>query len=112
LQWYYSIINFNKGKETPKVTEKKPLFSKPDAALYRFFLVCSCEGLCLTGVAFTLRMWLKPRRVNCFRIYFFYDYDGNGAFLGDGIINRFVENSNQGRNLISTGLFTAVFFLI
>jgi hypothetical protein len=51
------------------------------------------EGLCLTGVAFTLRMWLKPRRVNCLG-YIFYDYDGR-AFLGDGIINRLVENSNQ-----------------
>jgi hypothetical protein len=45
-----------------------------------------------SGVYF--KMWLKLRRVNCFRIYFFYDYDGR-AFLGDGIINRFVENSNQ-----------------
>jgi hypothetical protein len=38
---------------------------------------------------------------SCLRIYFFYDYDGNGAFFGDGIINRLVENSNQGGILIS-----------
>jgi hypothetical protein len=62
----YKLI---KAKETPKVTEKKPLFSKPDAALLwlesSVLVVWLVKGLCLTGVAFTLRMWLKPRRVNC-----------------------------------------------
>jgi hypothetical protein len=47
LQWYYSIINFNK-EETPKVTEKKPLFSKPDAAccgLESWFGCMASEGI-------------------------------------------------------------------
>ena len=114
------LFNFKfliKAKELPKIAQKAKLFSKPDAALLWLGVIgfgcMASEGIMFdwSGVYFK-DVVQAPGELIVLGYISFMIMMATGRFLGDGMINRFGRKTviQSGGILISTGLFTAVFF--
>jgi MFS family permease len=105
------------AKETPKAVEKNKLFSKPDSALIWLGVIgfgcMASEGIMFDWSGIYFRDIVKaPGPWVMLGYTSFMIMMASGRFLGDGLIERFgrkkvIQTSGL---LISTGLFTAVFF--
>jgi MFS family permease len=114
------LLNYKfliKAKEMPKVAQKKPLFSKPDAALLWLGVIgfgcMASEGIMFDWSGVYFKDVVKaPGELIVLGYISFMVMMATGRFLGDGMINRFGRKAviQAGGILISTGLFTAVFF--
>jgi len=116
------LIVFNykylvKAKEKRKAPEKKKLFSKPDSALIWLGVIgfgsMASEGIMFdwSGIYFK-DIVQAPGPLIILGYTSFMIMMATGRFLGDGMINRYGRKLvlQTGGILISTGLFTAVFF--
>lgn len=114
------LFNFKfliKAKELPKIAQNAKLFSKPDAALLWLGVIgfgcMASEGIMFdwSGVYFK-DVVQAPGELIVLGYISFMIMMATGRFLGDGMINRFGRKTviQSGGILISTGLFTAVFF--
>lgn len=116
------LIAFNykyliKAKETPKTVKKKKLFTKPDSALIWLGVIgfgcMASEGIMFDWSGIYFKDIVKaPGPWVILGYISFMIMMASGRFLGDGLIERFgrkkvIQTSGL---LISTGLFTAVFF--
>ncbi|GIZ09333.1 MFS transporter [Flavobacterium sp. UMI-01] len=113
-------VNFKfliKAKESPKSNEKRKLFTKPDPALVWLGVIgfgcMASEGIMFdwSGVYFEEIVQVPgPLIVLGYTSYMI--MMATGRFLGDGLITRFGRKNviQISGVLISTGLFTAVFF--
>lgn len=105
------------AKETPKAVEKNKLFSKPDSALIWLGVIgfgcMASEGIMFDWSGIYFKDIVKaPGPWVMLGYTSFMIMMASGRFLGDGLIERFgrkkvIQTSGL---LISTGLFTAVFF--
>jgi predicted MFS family arabinose efflux permease len=116
------LVAFNfkfliKAKEYPKSDEKKKLFTKPDPALLWLGIIgfgcMASEGIMFdwSGVYFEEIVKVPgPLIVLGYTSYMI--MMATGRFLGDGIITKFGRKTviQISGIMISTGLFTAVFF--
>lgn len=114
------LLNFKfliKAKELPKVGQKIKLFTKPDAALLWLGVIgfgcMASEGIMFDWSGVYFKDIVKaPGELVVIGYISFMIMMATGRFLGDGMINRFGRKTviQGGGILISTGLFTAVFF--
>jgi MFS family permease len=116
------VIGFNykyliKAKETPKTVERKKLFTKPDSALIWLGVIgfgcMASEGIMFDWSGIYFKDVVKaPGPWIILGYTSFMIMMASGRFLGDGLIERFGRKKviQISGLLISTGLFTAVFF--
>lgn len=118
----FLLIAFNykfliKAKEYPKTDTKKKLFTKPDPALLSLGLIgfgcMASEGIMFdwSGVYFE-EIVKAPGPLIVLGYTSFMIMMATGRFLGDGLITKFGRKTiiQFSGLMISTGLFTAVFF--
>ncbi|AWG20611.1 MFS transporter [Flavobacterium faecale] len=113
-------INFKfliRAKETPKTDEKKKLFTKPDPALLSLGVIgfgcMASEGIMFDWSGIYFEEIVKvPGPLIVLGYTSFMIMMATGRFLGDGLITKFGRKKviQTSGFMISTGLFTAVFF--